>query len=58
MMPNEKVRRLRRRPKSRTLHVRVTDEMFYRLEIKADNDRKDLSELTRDALNLLLVAGV
>lgn len=49
-------RRLRRRPKSKTLHVRVTPEMWSRLEMKADTEQKDISEIAREGLALLLVA--
>lgn len=46
----------RRRPKSKTIHTRVDDELFFRLELKADRSRRDLSEIVRDALNSYLVA--
>lgn len=62
-LPNKKMNtstnrptRRRKVPKTRTLHTRVDDEMFYRLELKADRMRRDLSELVRDALASFLVA--
>lgn len=59
-MPTTLNNRPRRRKiaKTRTLHTRVDDEMFLRLELKADNLRRDLSELVRDALSRFLVADV
>lgn len=46
--------RRRKIPKTRTLHTRVDDEMFLRLELKADRLRRDLSEIVRDALSSFL----
>lgn len=54
---NNRTRR-RKIAKTRTLHTRVDDEMFLRLELKADRTRRDLSELVRDALSRFLVADV
>lgn len=52
---NRPIRR-RKIAKTRTLHTRVDDEMFFRLELKADRSRRDLSEIVRDALARFLVA--
>lgn len=52
-------RQIRRsRPKSRTLHTRLDEELFLRLELKADRERRNLSDLVRNAIETLLVAGV
>lgn len=50
--------RRRKIAKTRTLHTRVDDEMFLRLELRADRQRRDLSEIVRDALASFLVADV
>lgn len=58
MQTTERRSSRRRRPaKSRTLHTRL-DEVFYlRLEMRAEQDRLNLSDVVRDALEKFLVAG-
>lgn len=54
-MPIARTRR-RRPAKTRTIHFRVTEEVYLRLSLKADRERRDLSEIGRTALENCLVA--
>lgn len=57
MQPTARRASRRRRPaKSRTLHTRIDEMFFLRVEMKAEQEKVNLSDVVRDALENFLVA--
>jgi len=43
--------------KTRTAHIRMDDELFLKLELRADRERRSLSEISRKAFEAYLLAS-
>jgi hypothetical protein len=56
--PRRASNRRRSYAKTRTAHIRMDDELFLQLELRADRERRSLSEISRKAFEAYLLAPV